>query len=705
MSNVVEFSIKAVDDFSAAFGKLNAGLGGLQTAFTAVAAAYPIYKAIEMTKASLDNAEAMWFAAQRAETSTEAFSAMAFAAKLSNVDVSTLSQAYKFLGQAIAEESKNAMTPAAAELKALGITAKDPTEAMLQLADAFSTSKNTVDKTAIAMELFKRGGTSIVPFLNQGSEAIKAMMQDAKDLGQVIGSDFGASANQINDNLQRMSALMTGSVNKALAKLAPIIEELTGDYILWNKEADNVNNTAEIIAIAMKSLVTVGTALSMVWTSLIAVGKDLVSIEYALYQAMTGDLAGAHQTLITMGHDEKKVNDDLAKSAQHLADMWSGKTVSAAAEVAKKLSDLQAKEKALKLAGEELAKEHKDMIDADKAWSDSMNKIIRDMQISAETAGMTADQMIIYKLATEGADEALVQIAVDIAGARDAQKNQMTVMENFTAMLDEQQIQLGTVSKQVAGVMFDAFNSLKKGIGDAVGNAIVYGGSLKDSMESLAKQIIASMISAFIQIGVQRIVLQTLTTTAYTNEAAASSAAAAVEIANASAVATASTAAAASVAAAWTAAGVAMMGVAGIGAGMVSRIGERIGGGSGTIGGTIGGFITGGPVGETISSIGSALGFAGGGYTGDGSRSGGLDGQGGFMAMLHPQESVIDHAMGQGGSIQNVTIHVLENATNVDAFRSMDKVALRNALGQPIIDALNEMFTIGVRPDFAKVNR
>jgi hypothetical protein len=34
--------------------------------------------------------------------------------------------------------------------------------------------------------------------------------------------------------------------------------------------------------------------------------------------------------------------------------------------------------------------------------------------------------------------------------------------------------------------------------------------------------------------------------------------------------------------------------------------------------------------------------FAGGGYTGNGSRSGGLDGQGGFMAMVHPQEQIID---------------------------------------------------------------
>ena len=35
--------------------------------------------------------------------------------------------------------------------------------------------------------------------------------------------------------------------------------------------------------------------------------------------------------------------------------------------------------------------------------------------------------------------------------------------------------------------------------------------------------------------------------------------------------------------------------------------------------------------------------FDGGGYTGDGPRSGGIDGKGGFPALLHPQETVVDH--------------------------------------------------------------
>jgi uncharacterized protein YidB (DUF937 family) len=40
--------------------------------------------------------------------------------------------------------------------------------------------------------------------------------------------------------------------------------------------------------------------------------------------------------------------------------------------------------------------------------------------------------------------------------------------------------------------------------------------------------------------------------------------------------------------------------------------------------------------------------FEGGGFTGDGPRSGGLDGRGGFMAMLHPNETIIDHTRASG---------------------------------------------------------
>jgi len=49
----------------------------------------------------------------------------------------------------------------------------------------------------------------------------------------------------------------------------------------------------------------------------------------------------------------------------------------------------------------------------------------------------------------------------------------------------------------------------------------------------------------------------------------------------------------------------------------------------------------------------------GGGFTGFGARSGGVDGRGGFPAILHPNETVIDHTKGQGmGAVVNQTINV-----------------------------------------------
>jgi len=66
--------------------------------------------------------------------------------------------------------------------------------------------------------------------------------------------------------------------------------------------------------------------------------------------------------------------------------------------------------------------------------------------------------------------------------------------------------------------------------------------------------------------------------------------------------------------------------------------------GSGSGGGGLGGFFS------------SLFSFDGGGYTGSGSRSGGVDGRGGFMAIMHPNESVLDHTRGQGngGMVVNI---------------------------------------------------
>lgn len=48
--------------------------------------------------------------------------------------------------------------------------------------------------------------------------------------------------------------------------------------------------------------------------------------------------------------------------------------------------------------------------------------------------------------------------------------------------------------------------------------------------------------------------------------------------------------------------------------------------------------------------------FDGGGYTGDGARLGGIDGKGGFLAIMHPQEDIYDRTKGQQPAGNSVTI-------------------------------------------------
>ena len=70
---------------------------------------------------------------------------------------------------------------------------------------------------------------------------------------------------------------------------------------------------------------------------------------------------------------------------------------------------------------------------------------------------------------------------------------------------------------------------------------------------------------------------------------------------------------------------------------------------------------SGGPAGAIVGALGQALtvpSFDGGGWTGGAPRSGGLDGKGGFLAMLHPQETVTDHTKGGSGEAMTITVNV-----------------------------------------------
>lgn len=72
-----------------------------------------------------------------------------------------------------------------------------------------------------------------------------------------------------------------------------------------------------------------------------------------------------------------------------------------------------------------------------------------------------------------------------------------------------------------------------------------------------------------------------------------------------------------------------------------------------------GGSGSGGLLSGAMDFVGSLLSFDGGGSTGTGPRTGGVDGKGGFPAVLHPNETVIDHTKGQsaGGVVVSINVN------------------------------------------------
>ena len=81
--------------------------------------------------------------------------------------------------------------------------------------------------------------------------------------------------------------------------------------------------------------------------------------------------------------------------------------------------------------------------------------------------------------------------------------------------------------------------------------------------------------------------------------------------------------------------------------------------------------------------------FEGGGFTGSGSRTGGIDGRGGFPAVLHPNESVIDHTKGQG--MGGITIVNNIDAKGADASVDMKIRAAMQQTSQQTVMTIQDL--------------
>ncbi|PSW53017.1 hypothetical protein, partial [Photobacterium leiognathi] len=115
-----------------------------------------------------------------------------------------------------------------------------PDQQLLALSDALKNVENQSQKTFITDSIF--GGPEMMNLLNQGSESINAMAQEADLLGITLNRIDAAKIEMANDAMYKVGQT-TNALNQSLStQLAPFVAELADQFIEYSKQFGGMNN-------------------------------------------------------------------------------------------------------------------------------------------------------------------------------------------------------------------------------------------------------------------------------------------------------------------------------------------------------------------------------------------------------------------------------------------------------------------------------
>ncbi len=103
-----------------------------------------------------------------------------------------------------------------------------PEEQFLKIASAIADVEDPMQRSALAVDMFGRSGTELLPMLSEGADGLKKMMEEGVKLSG--WTDEGAnSADALGDSLDKLKASMSGVFNTIGSALAPAITNLVNE--------------------------------------------------------------------------------------------------------------------------------------------------------------------------------------------------------------------------------------------------------------------------------------------------------------------------------------------------------------------------------------------------------------------------------------------------------------------------------------------
>jgi hypothetical protein len=242
-SQVFDKVQRSMGDLDERASALSSGFSGVGEAFglAGLAGTGLVTALAASVKSTADFNDAMGKAAQRAGVATEEFSKLAYAAGLSDVSVQELQKGLQLLGQDAANGGKK-LSEFGIELRNVDGSLKSNDHLLREVADRISRMATPAEKSAAAVRLLGEEGARLVPLLNSGAQGLKDLGEEAGRFGQVVTDEAAEAAAKFNDNLLRIQSNISGMARQMSSELIPALAKATSELLEGSKQANGFWN-------------------------------------------------------------------------------------------------------------------------------------------------------------------------------------------------------------------------------------------------------------------------------------------------------------------------------------------------------------------------------------------------------------------------------------------------------------------------------
>lgn len=183
------------------------------------------------TRAFMKNGDELDKMSKRTGVSVEALSELGYAAGQSGTDLETLEKGVRTMQRTI-NDAERGLATANDALGELGLSLGSlqgltPEQQFKAIADSLSRIEDPGKRAAIAMQIFGRAGSQLLPLMRDGAAGIEEMQERARKLGLTISTETAADAAVLTDAVSDLRAVLKATSVVIGAAVAPFVLKLT----------------------------------------------------------------------------------------------------------------------------------------------------------------------------------------------------------------------------------------------------------------------------------------------------------------------------------------------------------------------------------------------------------------------------------------------------------------------------------------------